>query len=444
MPEIRPFRGIRYDVDRVGRMGNVVSPPYDVIDDALRETLYGAHDQNVVRIIQGREEPGDSATVNRYARAAAAYRDWLSKGVLRRDDEEGIYLTVQEFDAKTAAGPVRKSRMGIVALVRIEAFGEGAIHPHEHTMPGPKADRLELMRHTTAAFGQIFSLYSDPEGILIRLLERHLATEPAFEFEDLESVRHRFWRVGDRETVNEVAAFLKQRPLFIADGHHRYETAVVYRDERVSDEGGGPGERSYGYRMQTMVNMDDEGGMAIYPIHRVVVDLGRDGLERLKRGVRELFDAEEAPVESVEQVAREVQRRTEGGRMVFGFCAGNLSPVQYLTLKSSVDPGAIDREAHSDAWRGLSTGLLQVVLGHVLDLDTDTLIRGEKVRFVKVGPEVETLMVESPDRAAFVLGPVGMEALREVVLAGERMPPKSTFFYPKVYTGLVMQDLDAF
>ena len=444
MPEIRPFRGIRYDVDRVGPMGRVVSPPYDVIDDTLRRALYDGHPNNVVRIIQGDEAPGDTASSNRYTRAAAAYRGWLSEGVLRRDDEEGIYLTVQEFDAQTAAGPVRKSRMGIVALVRIEAFGEGAIHPHEHTMPGPKADRLELMRHTGAAFGQIFSLYSDPEGVLHRLLERHLTAEPAFEFDDPEGVRHRFWPVVDGETIDEVAEFLRERALFIADGHHRYETAVVYRDERSAEEGVDPDGRSYGYRMQTMVNMDDEAGMAIYPIHRVVVDLGRDGLERLSAGLRELFDAEGDRAGSVEQVALEVQRRAEGGRTVFGFCAGGLNRVQYLTLKPSVDPGAIDREAHSDAWRGLSTGLLQVVLGHVLDLDTDTLIRGEKVRFVKVGSEVGALLDEAPDRAAFILGPVGMESLRDVVLAGERMPPKSTFFYPKVYTGLVMQDLNSF
>ena len=444
MPEIRPFRGIRYDADRVGAIGRVVSPPYDVIDDALRKVLYDAHPENVVRIIQGNEEPGDSASANRYTRAAAAYRGWLSEGVLLRDDEEGIYLTVQEFEAKTATGPVRKSRLGIVALVRIEAFGEGAIHPHEHTMPGPKADRLELMRHTKAAFGQIFSLYSDPEGFLRRLLAQHLATAPVYEFEDLEGVRHRFWRVGHGETIDGIAAFLRDKPLFIADGHHRYETAVVYRDERDAENGADPDEKPYGYRMQTLVNMDDEAGMAIYPIHRVVVDLGRDGLTRLDKGMRALFDAEEGTAESVEQVAEEVQRRAEGGRTVFGFCAGGLNRVQYLTLKPSVDPGAIDREAHSDAWRGLSTGLLQVVLGHVLDLDTDTLTRGEKVRFVKVGSEVEALLGEAPDRAAFILGPVGMAALRDVVLAGERMPPKSTFFYPKVYTGLVMQDLNAF
>jgi hypothetical protein len=218
----------------------------------------------------------------------------------------------------------------------------------------------------------------------------------------------------------------------------------VYRDERASAEGSGPGVKPHGYRMQTMVNMDDDSGMAIYPIHRVVADLGSEGRERLERGLRELFDFEEADVGDVEQIAGEVQRRAEGGRPVFGFCPGNLDEAHYLALKSSVDPGKIDREGHSSAWLGLSTGLLQVVLGHVLDLDAETLIRGDKVRFVKVGSDVETLLGEEPDRAAFVLGPVGMDALREVVLAGERMPPKSTFFYPKVYTGLVMQDLNAF
>ncbi len=442
MAEIRPFRGIRYDTDRVGDAGRVVAPPYDVIDDALQQALYETHPNNVVRIIRGRDEAGDSDANNRYTRAAEAFRDWQTEGVLRRDEEEGIYLYAQDFEAITPAGPVPKSRLGIVTLVRVEPFGEGYILPHEHTMPGPKVDRLALMRHIGATCGQIFSLYSDPEGRVRDVLKGHLEGEPLFGFEDREGVQHRLWRVADREAIEGVAAFLADKPLFIADGHHRYETAVVYRDERALAEGVAPDGQPYGYRMQTLVNMDDTEGMAIYPIHRVVMDLGADGVARLEAGLQELFDVERASLGETREALRELRR---GGRQqVFGFCTGEAKEVQYLTLKPSVDPAALDKEEHSSAWRGLNSGLLQLVLGHILDLDSETLTRGEKVKFVKVEAEALSLLKEAPDRAGFFLNPVDMARLREVVLAGERMPPKSTFFYPKVYSGLVIQDLNAF
>jgi uncharacterized protein (DUF1015 family) len=195
--------------------------------------------------------------------------------------------------------------------------------------------------------------------------------------------------------------------------------------------------------MQTMVNMDDAEGMAINPIHRVVTELSEEDFERLESGLGELFDAEEKPLESVPAVLRELQRRGKE-RPVYGYCKGDGRTVRYYSLKAGVDVAALDSGDHSDAWRGLSTGLLQVVLGKVLGLDDGALTRGEKVRFVKSDSEILALLNEAPGRAGFFLNPVGMDQLRQVVLAGERMPPKSTFFHPKVFSGLVMQDLTEF
>ena len=237
MAEIRPFRGIRYNNDQAGDAGSVVSPPYDVIDEKFQQELYDRNENNVVRIILGKDEEGDGPSSNRYTRERDAFQGWLDAGVLVKDEEEGIYLYAQDFEANTSGGPVRKSRLGIVTLVRADALGEGSILPHEFTMPGPKADRLELMRHTCAAFGQIFSLYSDPEGNIQSLLAQSLSGDPLFTFVDREGVTHKFWRVTDREVIDGVAAVLSDKPFFIADGHHRYETAVVYRDERAKAEG---------------------------------------------------------------------------------------------------------------------------------------------------------------------------------------------------------------
>ena len=444
MAEIKPFRGIRYDIDRIGDVAQVVAPPYDVIDEALQQSLHEAHPNNVVRLIRGLDAPGDSDRHNRYTRAAATYRDWRTEGILKRDAEEGFYLYGQEFESATPAGPVRKSRLGIVALVRAQPFGRGQVLPHEHTMPAPKADRLALMRHTRAAFGQIFSLYSDPDGAVRETLGAHLQAPALFSFADPEGVTHRFWRVTDRSCVNDVAAQLASKPLFIADGHHRYETAVAYGEERAASEAAGARDRPYRYCMQTLVNMDDVEGMAINPIHRVVFDLGEVGARKLRSGLRTFFEAESRPFADVVEIRRELSRRRAHGRPVFGFVSGGDREVHYLRLKPSVDVAALDGEGHSEAWRGLGSGLLQLILGRVLELDTETLIRGERVGFVKVESEVLRRLREAPGRAAFFLNPVEMDQLRDVVLSGDRMPPKSTFFYPKVYSGLVMQDLQSF
>jgi uncharacterized protein (DUF1015 family) len=214
---------------------------------------------------------------------------------------------------------------------------------------------------------------------------------------------------------------------------------VTYRDERRAREGPGP----YDYGMQTLVNMDDAEGMAINPIHRVVTDLAADDLTALAKGMNDWFDPEEVPFTSSADVTRGLRRRAASGRTVFGALLGGAERVRYLTLKPGVDPATLDDEGHSGAWRSLDAGLLHLCLKRILRLDGASLTKGEKVQFVKVEAEVKRLVEAAPGRAAFYLNPVTMEQLREVVLAGERMPPKSTFFYPKVFTGLVIQDLSA-
>lgn len=441
MARIRPFKGVRYNVDRVV-VGDVVSPPYDVIDEAFQQVLYDREDHNIVRIIQGKEASGDDASENRYTRAAADFEAWKSSGILVQDDKVGFYVYEQTFEIETHRGKTLKTRQGLVALVGIEPLGEGAIYPHEHTMPGPKAGRLALMEHTSAAFGQIFSLFSDPEGTVAALLEPQKTPDPLFEFDDDEGVNHRFWRVTDEDTLTAVQSFFEDRELFIADGHHRYETAVTYRDARFTEEG--EGDHSYAYSMQTLVNMDDDEGMAIKPIHRVVVDLGGGGASSLKSALETWFDVEEVSGLSIDQVLADLESRVSSGATVLAALMGTSDQVTYLTLKDSVDLASLDPNGRSDAWRRLDSGLLQLVLGEALSLDEVALTKGEKVQFIKVEPEVRRIVESTDGSAGFYLSPVSMQQLRDVVLAGERMPPKSTFFYPKVFTGLVVQDFFEF
>lgn len=440
MAEVKAFKGVRYNLDSVGDGGAVVSPPYDVIDAALQQALYDRHPNNIVRVIQGKAEPSDGEGNTVYTRAQADYASWLESGALLVDDSPSIYVYTQTFDIHTPQGLKRKSRQGIVALVEIQRLGEGGIYPHEHTMPGPKKDRLELMRHTEAAFGQIFSLFSDPDFHVRSVLEPHVQGDPLFQFDDEDGVNHAFWRVDDPKTVERVCAFLSTRELFIADGHHRYETAVNYRDERLAD--GGTQGAGYCYRMQTLVNMDDTEGMAINPIHRVVTDVSADDLARLRSRLPEFFEVSETAFEDVDALARRIAAEAEPGRPCFGALLGDADTVTILKLRADADLAALDKDGHSEAWRRLDSGVLQLVLGEILDLDTETLIKGEKIRFIKVEAEVRQAVQDASTNVGFYLNPVGMQQLRDVVLAGERMPPKSTFFYPKVFTGLVIQDFN--
>jgi uncharacterized protein (DUF1015 family) len=445
MAEIRPFRGIRYHLEKLGGdAGKLVSPPYDVIDDQMQQALYDGHPNNVVRIIQGKEEVGDSATEHKYTRAADCFKGWQGSGDLLKDDAPSIYVYAQDFQAQTPDGPVSKTRWGIVTLVKIEPLGEGSILPHEHTMPGPKADRLELMRHTGGAFGQIFSLYSDPEHKVQALINTQVGGDPLFEYVDGEGVTHKFWQMTDQEALSGIVEVLRDKPLFIADGHHRYETSVTYRNERMVAEGvTDASDKPYGFGMQTLVNMDDSDGLAVNPINRVVVDLGEGGIAALEGGLAEFFNVEEQSFASSSEVMKALESR-KSGPPVLAMCAGDLSRVLLLTLKDGVDLSALDAEGHSEAWQKLDTALLQITLGKVLDLDTETLIKGEKVQFVKVEADVLKIVSGANDRVGFFLNSTGMDQLRAVVLNDERMPPKSTFFYPKVYSGLVMQDLNEF
>ena len=446
MAEIRAFRGIRYNLAKLGGdAGKLVSPPYDVIDEKMQQDLYDAHPNNVVRIIQGKDEAGDSEGENKYTRAASCFKGWQDAGDLVKDEVPNIYVYAQDFQAQTPDGPVAKTRWGIVTLVKIEPLGEGSILPHEHTMPGPKADRLALMKHTGGAFGQIFSLYSDPEHKVQALLNPHVGGAPDFAFDDADGVTHKFWCVTDEATLVGIADVLKDKPLFIADGHHRYETAVTYRNERLAkeDEVSDPASVAYGFRMQTLVNMDDSEGLAVNPIHRVVVDLGEGGIAALEAGLAEFFTVEEQSFATSSEVMKALEAR-KSGPPVLAMCAGDLSRVLLLTLKDGVDLNALDVDGHSEAWQKLDTALLQMTLGKVLNLDTETLIKGEKVQFVKVEADVLKIVNGASDRVGFFLNATGMDQLREVVLNDERMPPKSTFFYPKVFSGLVMQDLNAF
>src|SRR3954471_6868534 len=263
MPDIQAFRGLRYDLKHVGSLSDVIAPPYDVIDSALQDQLYKQHPANVVRLILNRDEPGDNANNNRYTRAAKFFRNWRSEGVLFTESAPAVYVYHQQFNFAGQS----YNRRGFMARVGLERFGEGNIYPHEETMSGPKQDRLLLTRACRANLSQIFGLYPDEQSEAQTLLDRETAEITPLEATDHLGVVHRLWPVTNLEVVGDVARLMAAKPVFIADGHHRYETACNYRDELAAG-GKLPPSHPANSVLMMCVSMSDP-GMIVLPTHRI-------------------------------------------------------------------------------------------------------------------------------------------------------------------------------
>ncbi|MFP6656551.1 MAG: DUF1015 domain-containing protein, partial [Pirellulales bacterium] len=263
MAKIDAFPGLRYDLGHIGALSNVVAPPYDVIGAEFQDELYKQHPANVIRLILNREEPGDDEHSNRYTRAAKFLRQWLREGVLFREGDPAIYVYHQVFEY----GGTQFSRRGFMARCGLERFGEGNIFPHEETMPGPKADRLNLTRSCKANLSQIFGLYPDPENEVQSILEEAIAAVAPIEAKDQLGVVHRIWPVTDINLISRLSAVIGPKPVFIADGHHRYETACNYKDELAAADRLSPTHPANGVLMMC-VSMSDA-GMIVLPTHRL-------------------------------------------------------------------------------------------------------------------------------------------------------------------------------
>src|SRR5262245_53133021 len=265
MPDVRPFRGVRYDMTRVGAMSDVVAPPYDVIDPALQDRLYEASPHNVIRLELNRAEPGDSPESNRYTRAAKFLRDWRRGGVLREGGHAALYVYQQTFDVEGRT----YTRKGFLARVRLEPFGQGKVYAHEQTLSGPKADRLALFQATQYNLSPIFGLYPDPAADVLHAAEAGLRDKTPLEATDHLGVLNRLWPVYDERAHTTVQGLMAEQPIFIADGHHRYETGLKFRDDLAAAGAlAGPDDPA-NFCMMMLVGMSDP-GLLILPTHRLV------------------------------------------------------------------------------------------------------------------------------------------------------------------------------
>jgi uncharacterized protein (DUF1015 family) len=431
MPEIRPFRGVRYEIARVGALTDVVAPPYDVIDPALQDRLYEASPHNIIRLELNREEPGDGPEQNRYTRAARFLKDWLRDGSLRQDDHPALYVYHQTFEVEGQT----HTRKGFLARVRLEPFGQGRIYPHEETLSGPKADRLALFNATRYNLSPIFGLYPDTENEVLRAVETGIRDRTPLEATDHLGVRNQLWPVLDQEVHTVVQGLMGAKPIFIADGHHRYETGLKFRNDlEASGDLAGPDDPA-NFCMMMLVGMSDP-GLLILPTHRLVS--GFPGLtaaaltERLapEFEVREAGEGESGCRAAWEEI------ETAGGQDVLGF--GTIADGRWVTARLRSD-ATMDRLApqHSADWRSLGVSILQELVLKELLGQAGTA----SCRYVHLVREVLDDVAKRGCDLACLVPPAGMDHVESIASNLEKMPPKSTYFYPKLLSGLVLNPL---
>jgi uncharacterized protein (DUF1015 family) len=421
MPEIIPFRGVRYNQGLV-HLDEVVAPPYDVISPEQQQELYERNPHNVVRLILGREE-------DRYGAAAKRLKEWMGQSILTRDEKLALYVLWQTFNVGDSRSVTRK---GFIALCRLEEFDARVILPHEKTLAKPREDRFRLFKATHSNFSQVFSLYSDPEHEIDRVLNGRAKSAPVADvvFED---VQNRLWETRDAETIGRVQHLMKPKQVVIADGHHRYETALAYRDRLRSQNPNHHGRELYNYVMMFFTNVDDD-GLVIFPTHRVVHSLEsfdpKSFLQKLESVfvLREYKDRESlitalgvSPVRS------------------FGLTMRGVQGLYLLSLKPTISVNDLVADDQPREVKDLDVTVLHAaVLRGILGISYEAQEQKRHLGYVREASEACEMVSNGQAQLAFLMNPTRIQEVRSVAKAGHTMPQKSTYFYPKLPSGLVL------
>jgi uncharacterized protein (DUF1015 family) len=433
MADIRAFRAFRYDLGRVGALSDVIAPPYDVIDPALQQTLYERSPYNVIRLILNKEEPADTETENRYSRAARCLRDWQRDDILVQDSARAVYAYYQDFEIEGR----RHTRRGFLARVRLEPFGAGRIYPHEETLAGPKADRLKLFHATGMNLSPVFGLYPDPGDEVMTHIDALVRRSLPLQATDHLGVVSRLWPITDQHLVSVVTGLLSPKPVFIADGHHRYETGLRYLEERRAAGEVRDDEAAANFTLMMLVSMSDP-GLLILPTHRLVSGIADVTADRLAAILGNHFQVER--VGTGEKGARDTWETIEadGSQDVLGFCT--VADGVWQTARFTAPQIMAERAAnHSPAWRGLAVSILHVaVLDHLLP---QALGGKPECKYVHLLREVTDAVTAHQCQLAVLVPPATMRHVEQIAGNLEKMPPKSTYFYPKLLSGLVFNSL---
>jgi len=445
MAKIFPFRGYRYDVEKVKSLDEVISDPYDKIGDDLQEFYYEKNPQNIVRMIKGKTYPNDTDTNNQYTRGAGFLKSWISDGILKRDETPCIYVCDQEYIVPGVGGT--RTRKGFVALLRLMSYEEGGVKPHERTLAGPKADRLKLMRATKTQFGQIFMLYPDPDNAVNALLDEARDARQPIVARDRFNDQHKVWPVSDPRIIGDLRRLMQDKQVFIADGHHRYETALAFRDEMRGKVPPTDDFETIENRMITFVSFDDP-GLLVLPTHRLIRHVRDFDPDALVENLGRLFELEMLPFsdeasrkESLGKTTEAMSRAAENDHVIGMILAGQK---QFIVARLR-DDATLDKmipDVESEDFKRLDVVVLHtLILENLLGITKEDMAHERNIEYLRdAGPGVDSVL-KADAQAFFILNPTKTWQVRNVASAGVRMPQKSTDFYPKLVTGLVLNKL---
>ena len=442
MPQIAPLKGLLYNQEVIGSMDEVITPPFDVISPKEQEMYHERHPYNMIRLILGRRQPSDNEHNNWYTRAAEALRTWQQKEVLVRDSKPAFY----DYEIDYQESPHRlKTRRGIICLVRLQDFSHGSVLPHERTYEGTKSERLQLMMACNANLSQVFALYPDPAQEIGECLSQGRDDRPVFDFTDSTGIHHRMWRVCREEVIRRVADSMRDKVTFIADGHHRYETALNYQ-RFMQQKYPARGERaSFNYVLMYLANMHQE-GLSILPTHRLFVHLPQFEIKTFLARAADYFEVLSFPFTPSSRI--NVQGKflkslhTPGDHQVIGLCARESEEFVLLQLREDVDHELWRARVPVPLQRLDVVVLTELVLKRLLNVD-ETLLNDEtRIKYKHSAKDAIEEVKGDHFQVAFLLNHTKIEELQKVASAGLFMPHKSTYFYPKVIDGSVLNLLD--
>lgn len=443
MAIVVPFRGILYSREKVRDFSKVTAPPYDVISPEQQERYYHYSPYNIIRLILGKQFPDDSSSDNRYTRAASFFHKWQDESIVERDETPSLYFYHQEF---SGSGGRRVARDGFVGLVKLEEKGSGMIIPHERTLDKPKEDRLELIKACSAHFCSIFSLYSDPEDTINRLLRGAMSGAPLIEITDEDTTLHQLWRIAQPEMIRQIYHRLKDIPLFIADGHHRYETALNYRNLQRKHYPHPTGKEPFNYVMMYLTSMEGR-GLVILPYHRVIHSLQGFDFASFEKRLEDYFEIKsfhftrENEVQVWEEFNGQLQSNA-WGRPLFGMYGAGQGCYQLLVLKEALFSSLSDDHEGSASLKRLGVNSIEsFIFRKVLGITSASLQHQQNITYVHESSEGLELVRGKGYQLAFFLSSTTPAEIGDIASRGETMPQKSTYFYPKLLSGLVMNSI---
>ena len=444
MAKILPFKGLRYNPEKIKDVSKVITPPYDIISEEERDGYYQLHPNNIIRLILGKDFPGDNQSNNKYTRSAEFFDTWRKEEILIQEAEPAIYVYVQEF---TLSGK-KYVRRGFISLVKLEDFQTGQIYPHEHTLAKPKEDRMNLMRACNANFSQVFTFFEDEESKVSNLLHKvsegasGTVLRPDVDFTDTFGVKNLLWVIKNSTIIEEISSQMKNRALFIADGHHRYETALFYRDMIKDNEGisKNNGNIPSDYVMMMCVPMEDP-GLQILPTHRLARNIKDFDPEKIRKSLSEIFEIRDMGSDCSAEILMQKLGEDAHKHKLAMYIGEGEKKFYILTLR---DERLLDQILTGEytEWRSIDTGILHgVIFDRILGIQAKNISKSESVKYVQGVEDSVASVNEGKYQIAFFLNPTKIGQIRDIAVKRHKMPPKATYFYPKLMTGMVIRHI---